>query len=50
VDACTRSLALATGAFILTLIGVAYATPVGLALVATGMLLYAAARAQLSKC
>jgi hypothetical protein len=50
VDACTRSLALGVGAFILVLIGAASATPAGLALAAAGMLLYAAARRALDKC
>ncbi len=52
MDACTRSLALGAGAFILAVAGAvsASATPAGLALVAAGMLLYAAARRALGKC
>lgn len=50
MDACTRSLALAISAFMLTLIGAAYPTPVGLAFAAAGVLLYAAARSRLSRC
>lgn len=53
MDACTSSLALGIGAFVLVLAGAAFASAApaaGLALVAAGMLTYAAARARLSRC
>jgi hypothetical protein len=50
VDACARSLALAIGAFVLTLVGVVHPAPAGLAFAAAGVLLYAAARSRLSRC
>jgi uncharacterized membrane protein YfcA len=53
VDACTSSLALGIGAFILVLAGAVFASAApaaGLALMVAGMLTYAAARARLSKC
>ena len=53
MNSCTRSLALGTGAFVLVLTGAVLAPAMpaaGLALMAAGMLTYAAARAYLNRC
>jgi hypothetical protein len=53
VDACTSSLALGIGAFVLVLAGAvsASAAPAaGLALMVAGILTYAVARVRLSRC